>query len=57
MGPERLPGNQLGDDKVQIDDAIVDDLGAIPTNKTSHRRAQINRFSKSGSEFRVWFAD
>ena len=29
MGPERLPGNQLGDDKVQIDDAIVDDLGAI----------------------------
>jgi biopolymer transport protein ExbD len=29
MGPERLPGNQLGDDKVQIDDAIVDDIGAI----------------------------
>lgn len=29
MGPERLPGNGLGDDKVQIDDAIVDDIGAI----------------------------
>ena len=29
MGPERLPGNELGDDKVQIDDAIVDDIGAI----------------------------
>ncbi|MEO1022617.1 MAG: biopolymer transporter ExbD [Bacteroidota bacterium] len=29
IGPERLPGNQLGDDKVQIDDAIVDDIGAI----------------------------
>jgi len=29
MGPERLPGNQLGEDKVQIDDSIVDDIGAI----------------------------
>lgn len=29
MGPERLPGNQVGDDKVQIDDAIVEDIGAI----------------------------
>merc|ERR1711879_598535 len=29
IGPERLPGNQLGEDKVQIDDAIVDDIGAI----------------------------
>ena len=29
MGPERLPGNELGEDKVQIDDAIVDDIGAI----------------------------
>lgn len=29
MGPERLPQNKLGEDKVQIDDAIVDDLGAI----------------------------
>ena len=25
MGPERLPGNELGEDKVQIDDAIVED--------------------------------
>ncbi|GAB5408038.1 MAG: biopolymer transporter ExbD [Balneolaceae bacterium] len=29
MGPERLPQNKLGEDKVQIDDAIVDDIGAI----------------------------
>lgn len=29
IGPERLPNQQLGDDKVQIDDAIVDDIGAI----------------------------
>lgn len=29
MGPERLPGNQIGEDKVQIDDAIVEDIGAI----------------------------
>ena len=29
MGPERLPGNELGEDKVQIDDAIVEDIGAI----------------------------
>lgn len=29
MGPERLPGNQFGEDKVQIDDSIVDDIGAI----------------------------
>ena len=29
MGPERLPGNQFGEDKVQIDDAIVEDIGAI----------------------------
>ena len=29
IGPERLPGNQLGEDKVQIDDAIVDDIGSI----------------------------
>ena len=28
MGPERL-GNELGEDKVQIDDAIVEDIGAI----------------------------
>lgn len=29
MGPERLPNNQFGEDKVQIDDSIVDDIGAI----------------------------
>ena len=29
MGPERLPNNRLGNDKVQIDDSIVDDIGAI----------------------------
>jgi len=29
IGPERLPGNQVGEDKVQIDDAIVEDIGAI----------------------------
>ncbi len=29
IGPERLPGNQLGEDKVQIDDAIQPDIGAI----------------------------
>lgn len=28
IGPERLP-NGLGEDKVQIDDAIVEDIGAI----------------------------
>lgn len=31
IGPERLPGNKLGEDKVQIDDAIVEDIGAIRT--------------------------
>ncbi|MEX0609619.1 MAG: biopolymer transporter ExbD [Balneolaceae bacterium] len=31
IGPERLPNNQLGEDKVQIDDAIVEDIGAIRT--------------------------
>ena len=29
IGPERLGGNRLGDTKVQIDDALVDDIGAI----------------------------
>lgn len=29
MGPERLPNNKLGNDKVQIDDDIVDDIGSI----------------------------
>ena len=31
IGPERLPNGQLGEDKVQIDDAIIDDIGAIRT--------------------------
>jgi biopolymer transport protein ExbD len=31
IGPERLPGNKLGEDKVQIDDAIIEDIGAIRT--------------------------
>ncbi|MEX0720418.1 MAG: biopolymer transporter ExbD [Balneolaceae bacterium] len=31
IGPERLPNNQFGEDKVQIDDAIVEDIGAIRT--------------------------
>lgn len=31
IGPERLPGNRLGQDKVQIDDAIVEDLAGIRT--------------------------
>lgn len=29
IGPERLPGNQLGEDKVQIDDFLVDNIGDI----------------------------
>ena len=29
IGPERLPNNQLGEDKVQIDDALIDDIGSI----------------------------
>jgi len=29
MGPERLPQNKFGEDKIQIDDSIVDDIGAI----------------------------
>ena len=31
IGPERLPGNKLGNDKVQIDDSIQDDINAIRT--------------------------
>lgn len=31
MGPERLPNNKFGNDKVQIDDAIVEDIGSIRT--------------------------
>lgn len=29
IGPERLGGNRVGDTKVQIDDALVEDMGAI----------------------------
>lgn len=29
IGPERLPGNKVGNDKVQIDDSIQEDIGAI----------------------------
>ena len=29
IGPERLPDNKLGNDKVQIDDSIQEDIGAI----------------------------
>ncbi len=31
MGPEKLPGNKVGETKVQIDDAIVDDLTNVRT--------------------------
>lgn len=29
VGPERLGGNRLGETRVQIDDALVDEMGAI----------------------------
>jgi biopolymer transport protein ExbD len=29
IGPEKLPGNQLGPTAVQIDDVLIDDLGSI----------------------------
>ncbi len=29
IGPERLGGNRVGDTKVQIDDALVEEMGAI----------------------------
>lgn len=29
IGPEKLSGNRVGETKVQIDDSIVEDLGAI----------------------------
>lgn len=29
IGPERLGGNRVGETKVQIDDTLVDDMGAI----------------------------
>ncbi len=31
MGPEKLPGRKFGETKVQIDDAIVDDLTNVRT--------------------------
>lgn len=31
VGPEKLPGNKLGESRVQIDDALIDDIGAIRT--------------------------
>ncbi|WP_372634626.1 ExbD/TolR family protein [Fodinibius sp.] len=29
IGPEKLQGNQLGEPRVQIDDALIDDIGAV----------------------------
>lgn len=29
VGPERLSGNQLGQTKIQVDDALIDDVSAI----------------------------
>lgn len=29
IGPEKLSGNSVGETKVQIDDSLIDDLGAI----------------------------
>lgn len=29
IGPERLPSNRLGSTKIQIDDSIIEDVGAI----------------------------
>jgi len=29
IGPERLQGNQLGEDRIQIDDALIEDIGSI----------------------------
>jgi biopolymer transport protein ExbD len=29
VGPEKLSGNQLGDTKIQIDDSLIEDIGAI----------------------------
>src|SRR5690625_4346656 len=29
IGPQKLQGNQLGEDRVQIDDALIEDIGAI----------------------------
>lgn len=29
VGPEKLPGNKLGQTKIQIDDAIIEDVNAV----------------------------
>ncbi|WP_440999355.1 ExbD/TolR family protein [Fodinibius sp. SL11] len=29
VGPEKLQGNRVGNTKIQIDDAIIDDVGAV----------------------------
>lgn len=29
IGPQKIQGNQVGDTRVQIDDALIDDIGAI----------------------------
>lgn len=29
VGPEKLPGNQLGETKIQIDDSIIEDVTAV----------------------------
>lgn len=29
IGPEKLQGNKLGETRIQIDDALIDDVGAI----------------------------
>lgn len=31
VGPEKLGGNRLGETKIQIDDSIIEDIGAIRT--------------------------
>jgi len=31
MGPEKLPGNRFGDTRVQIDDAVIEDMTNIRT--------------------------
>ena len=45
IGPERLPGNKLGNDKVQIDDSIQEDIGAIPWSEHDLNRCwEVLRF-------------
>ncbi|HBQ59201.1 MAG TPA: biopolymer transporter ExbD [Balneolaceae bacterium] len=55
IGPERLPGNRLGEDKVQIDDTIIEDLGAIRTLMYDKLREQpkliVSLRVDEGSEF------